>query len=219
MKPLKPLTAEQQALCVKWRPLALTYMRRAFVRYALKTNMTDAEGMADEALVHAARVWESKRGPFPACLQWWVFARARRYRTHIGLVVARDREQWEAPVIYRLDAKISGHRSSAADEATWLDYLEDPNPARLDGVDARRITRAAEAAMVDALAGRDATPNRRESARLSFRLWAAKLTDEDATFEDLGREHGFTRQATEQRVRRVQVAFERWAATIRAEAA
>jgi hypothetical protein len=216
---LTPLNAEQQALCVQWMPLALAYMRRAFVKYGLAANMTDAEGTANDALVHAARVWESKRAPFPACLKWWVFAKARLYRTHGGLVVSRDRDQWEAPTIYRLDAKVTGHRVSTADESTWLDLLEDPNPERLDDVDARRAARAFEAEAIHALVGNYTTAKKAKSARLTFELWARKFSDNEVTFEELGSEYGFSRQAAEQRFKRVQAIFEEWAAAIRAEAA
>jgi len=220
---LTPLTREQQALCVQWRGLAISYAMRAMKKHGLETHMDEAEGLADESLVRAARVWIPARGSFPACLKWWVFSKVRLYRTHGSLVVSRDREQWEAPEIYRLDAPVQGIRRSAThgNEETWHEIFESPDtePARLDGTDARRVARAAELAIIGALSDRYSTQRKVDSARVSFEVWARKFSDDEVTFEELGAEYGFSRQAAEQRFRRVQAIFEAWAAGLRAEAA
>jgi len=204
---------------VQWRGLAISYAMRAMRKHGLESHMDEAEGLADESLVRAARVWVPTRGTFPSCVKWWVFSKVRLYRTHGGLVVSRDREQWEAPVVFRLNAPVTGHRVSAADEETWQDRLEDPNPERLDDTDARRVARAFEVEAIRALIGNYTTAKKADSARLTFEVWARKFSDDDVTFEQLGAEYGFSRQAAEQRFKRVQAIFEDWAAGLRAEAA
>lgn len=216
---LTPLTKEQQALCVQWRGLAISYAMRAMKKHGLETHMDEAEGLADESLVRAARVWASERGSFPACVKWWVFSKVRLYRTHGGLAVARSRYQWEAPPIYSLNATRGGHGRSTSDEETWQDVLEDPNPERLDNTDARRVARAFEVEAIRALIGNYTTTKKADSARLTFALWARKFSDDEVTFEQLGAEYGFSRQAAEQRFKRVQAIFEDWARDIREEAA
>lgn len=214
---LTPLTSEQQALCVQWRPLAIRYARLTSTKFGIE-NHDEADGIAHEALVSAVRVWDPKRAAFPSCLRVWVRARAHIYRAHRSQPVARSVRQWEPVPMYRLNVPVNSGQD-LGQEMTWQDVLEDPNPEHLDGTDARRVARAFEVAAIRSLIGNYTTAKKADSARLTFALWARKFSDDEVTFEQLGAEYGFSRQAAEQRFKRVQAVFEEWAAGIRAEAA
>lgn len=214
---LSPLTKEQQALCVQWRPLALRYARLTSTKFGLEHH-DEADGIAHEALVSAVRVWDPKRAAFPSCLRVWIRARAHVYRAHRSQPVARSVRRWEPVPMYRLNVPIDG-TDGFEQEITWQDVLEDPNPERLDDTDARRVARAFEVEAIRALIGNYTTARKANSARLTFALWARKFSDDEVTFEELGAEYGFSRQAAEQRFKRVQAIFDDWAEGIRAEAA
>lgn len=204
VKPLAPLTPEQQALCVQWLPMARKYARKT-LRLAHMADSPEADGIANEALVRAARVWEPKRGPFKACLIPWVRAMVSLHKTTQAQVVARRQDDFSGDLLVNwLDAPLPSGRG------TFADLLDDGEEPQTDGLDMARIARAVEHVILKALSGR-------RDPHLSLSVWKAMTFEEDATLTEVGSRHGFTRQAADRHFRLAQAAVDRWAAKLRSE--
>lgn len=69
-----PLTAEQQALCVQWRPLAIRIAMRMRRQRRIFRRMTseDAEGAAMLGLIRAVQLHDPARGTLGTLMQWTI---------------------------------------------------------------------------------------------------------------------------------------------------
>lgn len=217
-----PLTAAQQAIVVEWRRLAMKYTRRLLFGYGLREFEDEVPGLAAVALVEAVRVWVPARGPFGACLRWWVRRVMQEFRVRGARVVHQPLDSSPA----RLEPTYSLNRPLSRDEGqqdgeTWQDILPDEATADpSESVDSRRLIRAAYHLLPSAVAGRNATKREAKRARQSVNLWAVRaLGDGGETLQELGDSVGLTREGVRQREAKVQAVFERWAAELRAEAA
>lgn len=201
---LTPLTKEQQALCVQWLPIAQKYARKTLYLAGM-SDSPEADGIADEALVRAARVWEPKRGPFKLCLIPWVRAMVALHKTTQAQVVSRPQDNFSGDLLVSwLDAPLPSGRG------TFADFMDDGEVPNTDGVDMARIVRAVEHVILKALAGS-------KNPRLSLSVWMTMTFEEGVTLSEVGARHGFTRQAADRHFRLAQAAVDRWAMTLRRE--
>ena len=167
----------------------------------------EADGIANEALVRAARVWEPHRGPFHKCLLPWVRAMVALHKTTQAQVVSRPQDDFSGDLLVNwLDAPLPSGRG------TFADLLDDGEGPRTDGLDMARIVRAVEHVILKALSGS-------KNPHLSLSVWKSITFEEDATFAEIGARHGFTRQAADRHYRLAQAAVDRWAKGLRAEMA
>lgn len=219
-KKRQPLTAEQQATVVQWRPLAIQYTAKAMTKRGLMHFMDEVEGIAHEALVLAVDVWVPSRGSFPSCLKWWVASCTNKFSAHGARTVQQSEHSAEYVDSWSLNRPVSsrgGHGGVVM--TTWEELLVDENSVDpTETMDRRRLLRAAEVVLPRRVAANRDGEVARRNARLSVELWALRVLD-GAPFEELGQPHGLSRQAVQQRVARVQEAFEAWARPIREEAA
>lgn len=222
-KKRQPLTREQQATIVQWRPLAIKYTLKALHGLGLGHYEDEAAGLAAEALIGAVYVWNPKRGAFASCLKWWVMSVAKTFCAHGARTVHQSGKAREYVDSWSLDAPLTRGGGALAD-GTWQDRLADdsiPDPA--DAVDAPRLYRDVYRALPRLVAGKGAKAKELRYAKESVRIWGLRaLGDEepeDVTLEKLGQEVGVSRERIRQREAKVQRAFERWAEQIRSEAA
>jgi DNA-directed RNA polymerase sigma subunit (sigma70/sigma32) len=216
-----PLTKEQQETVTQWRPLAIRYTRRLLFGYGLRDFEDEIPGLAAEALVEAARVWDPKRARFATCLRWWVRRVLQSFRAHGARVVHQSMSTRPKDFVanFSLDQHTHNGTYETAD-MTWADLLVDESlgdPA--ETVDTRRLLRAAFHVLPIMVAGRDPTRRQLAHARESVRLWGERQLDGDTTLQELGDACGITREGVRRRVLNVQEAFEAWARPIREEAA
>ncbi|RKH09009.1 hypothetical protein D7X74_30470 [Corallococcus sp. CA047B] len=214
-RPNHPLTAEQRALCAKWLPLAVKLTLQSLNHRGFAHHEDEAEGLAGIAIVKAARVWEPTRGRFPWCLRLWVRQEVRIFACHGAQTVHRSQRAHGVGAygVVSLDAKLLPDES---DSSAFLDFLEAPRVDVAEALDAGRLMVRAKSEVARRLAGWKPTAAKRRVAKESVGLWVAR-TLEGATLESLAGPLGISRQAVDQRVARVQVVFERWAAEVRGE--
>lgn len=214
-----PLTREQQATVVQWRGLGIKYMRKALHGRGLGHFEDEAEGLAHVALCEAVRVWVPERGSFPSCLKWWVSSVANKFSAHGARTVQQSEHSAEYVDAWSLNRAPYHFLDSGNPAGTWEDLLVnesvgDPS----EPIDSRRLMRAAEVVLPRRVAGGRDGKIAKRNAQLSVQFWVARML-EDTPYEPLGAPHGLSRQAVQQRVARVQRAFEEWAAELREEAA
>lgn len=217
VRSLQPLTPEKQAIVVKWRPLALKYAMQALQRRGLQHYMEDAEGVAHIALVRAVNVWRPEK-PFPPCLRVWVARMAKIFNAHDARTVHQSERSASHVDALSINAPIK-YRGNTIDDYAYQDALVDHSigdPA--EPIDSMRLMRAVETVLPSLVTGGRRGKEASRNARLSVKLWARR-TLEDVPYEELGRPYKLSRQAVQQRVARVQAAFEEWARPIREEAA
>lgn len=217
-KKRQPLTREQQATVIQWRPLAIKYTLNALHGLGLGHHEDEATGLAAEALIGAVYVWNPKRGAFASCLKWWVRAVVRVFRAHGARVVHQAEDTKDFLPSFSLNVPVHaapGNRHPT----TWEDLLVSEASDPADTVDSARLSRAAEAHVTRAL--RDEGGHVSEAAaHLFYDVWLARTTGEDDTpMHLIGWSWGVSRQRAQQRVAQVQAAFEDWARPIREEAA
>lgn len=215
VRSLQPLTPEKQAIVVKWRPLALKYAMQALQRRGLQHFMEDAEGIAHIALVRAVNVWRPEK-PFPPCLRVWVLRMAKVFNAHEARTVQQAEGSAAFADIWSLNAPVAHDHERGA---TWEDLLVDESAVDpSEPIDSMRLMRAAKAVLPSLVTGGRHGKEAARNARLSVKLWARRML-EDAPYEELCKPYKLSRQAAQQRVARVQAAFEDWARPIREEAA
>lgn len=218
-----PLTREQQATVVQWRTLAIKYALKGLRRRGLGHFEDEAVGIAHAALMDAVRVWVPSRGSFPSCLKLWVASHANKFMAHGARTVHQSEHARQYTDAVSIDSSVRRHGPEAIDfdpgDVFVGGVLEDRSigdPS--ESVDTRRLLRAAEVVLPLRVAGGRSGLLAKRSAQLSVELWAKRTLD-GAPYEEIGAPHGLSRQAVQQRVARVQAAFEEWARPIREEAA
>jgi len=191
---------------VQWLPAARKYAKKTLYLAGLPDSL-EMEGIANESVVRAARVWQPHRGPFEKCLISWVRLLVAIHKTHHAQVVSRPRADFGGDfAINWLDAPLPSGKG------TFADLLEGVEEAKTDGMDAARVCRAVEQVILRALSGS-------KHPRASLEIWTRKVTDDECSFGDLGAEYGFSRQAAEKRFKLAQAAVDAWADGLRREAA
>lgn len=217
-KKRQPLTAEQQATVVQWRPLACKYVLKSLHGLGLGHFEDEAEGLAADALMGAVRVWDPRRGAFASCLKWWVRATVRVFRAHGARVVHQAEDTREFLPAFSLNAPLKGDSQGVLtwEERLLDDSLGDPSEA----VDAARLLRAAEVILTGRLEAESDGHVSREMAEAFYRVWFDREVDGDDTpMHLIGWAWGVSRQRAHQRLDRVRAGFEEWARDIREEAA
>lgn len=218
-KKREPLTAAQQATVTQWHPLACKYTLKALHGRGLGHYEDEAEGLAADALMGAVNVWEPRRGSFASCLKWWVLAVVNVFRTHGARVVHQAEHATELLPTYTLDAPVTTG-PLISHPMTWLDLLEAAPDDVSGAVDATRLYRAAEVVVTRRLVAESGGRLTPEMAANFYSVWVDRKTGEDETpMHFIGWAWGVSRQMAQQRVARVEAAFESWAAEIRKEAA
>ncbi|NBD11817.1 hypothetical protein [Corallococcus silvisoli] len=193
--------------------MKLTLRQMARTR-RLEHRHDEAEGLAAEALLKAAHAWQPSRSRFPWFLRYYVRMEVRTFRHHGARVVHVSEREY-----YR-----NGRVKDGLGEAVPLDEglaAVMPGPAQdVDGLldSARLLRRVRGEVSRRLLAARPATAARRRIVAESVGLWVER-TLEGAPLESLASRMGVSRQAVDQRIARVQVAFESWAAEVRGEVA
>jgi hypothetical protein len=209
-----PLTSEQRQLCAKWLPLAVKLTLKQMARTRrLDHRHDEAEGLAAEALLKAAHAWRPERSRFPWFLRYFVRMELRTFEHHGARVVqVSEREYFRR-----------GRVADGLGEAVPLDgglavVMAAPSLDVEGLIDSARLLRRVRGEVSRRLlVGRPATAARRRFVAESVALWVER-TLEGATLESLASRLGITRQAVDQRVARVHVAFEAWASEVRREA-
>lgn len=215
-----PLTSEQQATVVKWRPLGIKYMLKALRGRGLGHFEDEAEGLAHWALMEAVRVWRPADGPFPACLKFWVRNTADKFSAHGARTVQQSEHAREYVNAWSLDAPLK-RTDGTLEGSTWQDMLaneveDDPS----ENVDARRLARALPILLPVFMARKNERRYALAYAEESFRLWWIRnFGESDATLDSLGVQLRISRERVRQRVEKVQAEFELWADPLRKEAA
>lgn len=224
-KKRQPLTREQQATVAQWRPLAIKFMRKAIHARGLSHFDDEVEGLAADALMGAIYVWDPKRGTFATCLAWWVKSIAKTFHAHGARAVHQSAKRAESQDALSLNTPVHvNNHSGTTVVTTWQDVLEDEStPDPTDAVDAPHLYREALRVLPRLVAGKGAKPKRVRYAKASVRMWALRNVEDsdpdDVTLEKIGQEYGISRERVRQREAKVQAAFERWAETLRKEAA
>lgn len=217
----KPLTREQQATVTKWLPLACKYTLWGLIQRGLRHYEDEAEGLAAEAILDAVRMWVPERGPFPACLKWWVWSTLNKFSAHGARTVHQSERADEYLDAWSLNMPVTdGYHGGVTQIVTFQDLLVDDSigdPS--EPVDAGRLSRAVPLILARRIAATIPRADALESARQSVRLWYAREVDDDVTLDELAQQMGISRQAVQQRTARVQDVFERWAREVREEAA
>lgn len=195
---LTPLTSEQQALCVQWRP----YAHKLAWRYKSKSpHLSDViDSLVGWALVGAARNWRPADGTFVTCLHQWV-------RSIYGPMRVEAGPNHES--LYRQVGEDEGLR--------LVDMVRDESTRDVsDDIDAASLMLRCRAELPGLIQSGETT-RAEMNAHVSANLFLRALGGEQVA--SMARELGVTPQSAAQRIDRARVAFDRWAASIRAEAA
>ncbi|WP_426751688.1 sigma factor [Myxococcus sp. Y35] len=219
---VKPLTREQQALCLQWEGYALMLAHRHLARARhLRRQDEDALQEARLAVARAAQTWKPEQGKFCTYLLWWVRCFVGKYDRRGSRVVPLPAGEWVPPQEWSLDQRSSGVDDEEAD-STRLDlFTWTPADDGLDARDGERLmAQAAEKLLRRHLArfGARPTPGQRRRSRRDVAFFL-RHRFEGVTLDVLAEEAGLaTREGARQIVLRVQPAFDAWAAEVRAEA-
>lgn len=220
----KPLTREQQATVTKWLPLACKYTLWGLIQRGLRHYEDEAEGLAAEALLDAVRVWEPERGPFPACLKWWVWSTLNKFSAHGARTVHQSEHAEEYVDAWSLNMPATdGYHGGVTQIVTFQDLLVDDSVSDpTEDVDARRLARAVPIVLRQRMSREANTNKAREYAAESVSIWWKRLQAEE--YGEIPLQHfadvlGVCRERIRQREAQVQREFEEWARELREEAA
>jgi len=208
---MRRLTPAEQALWVQWLPYARKIAREFIARNPGLANLRDevqaaAEGAGGEAILH----WDASRGTYASCLKWWVWSAIQ------DVLAARLPK---AETLSLDGPSLLGSVAERRQVETLGDTVPDDSlPAPDACIDAHALSRRALKELPRHMVGRRTTRLAAQQAEMSVRLWYSRTTDGEVTFDEIGTLVGSQRQAVQQRVARVQKAFEKWARTIREEA-
>lgn len=218
----KPLTDEQQALCLQWEGYALMLAHRHLARARhLRRQDEDVLQEARLAVVRAAQTWEPELGKFCTYVLWWVRSFLGKYDRRGSRVVPLPAGEWVPPREWSLDQPSSAVEGEEADSTRVDLFTHTPAEDGLEARDGERLmAQAAEALMRLRLAELSDRPTRTQRARVRRDVALfLRYRFEGVTLEMLASESGLTtREAIRQIVLRIQPAFDTWAAELRAEA-
>lgn len=217
----KPLTDEQQALCLQWEGYALMLAHRHLARARhLRRQDEDVLQEARLAVARAAQTWKPELGKFCTYVLWWVRSFLGKYDRRGSRVVPLPAGEWVPPREWSLDQPSSAVEDEEAD-STRLDlFTHTPAEDGLETRDGERLmAQAAEALMRLRLAELSDRPTSTQRARVRRDVALfLRYRFEGVTLEMLASESGLTtREAVRQIVLRIQPAFDTWAAELRAE--
>lgn len=213
--PHVPLTAEQQALIVQWLPFSRVLAFRFLKAHPHLRHLEDeCYAVAQNAGVKAVQKWRPDHGTYASCLAWWV--RAALQDVAKGAVSRTEQISWDTPMGVSPSGRLYMSHSDSYQLCEFVPSPPQPEET-LEEAFARYSALMDEEVPVY-LVGHCAAPSIQRFARESVALWKRWRIDGE-TQAALADEMGCSRQAMSQRLSRAQAAFEKWARSIRKEAA